>query len=84
MLGLGSGVQWRLKESKCKIFKSFLAYVFHKVVLHLNFVFFENLFTSSMFTFVSKTFENLCLIFFKYLDFNPQRLNVAFVFRMQI
>jgi hypothetical protein len=57
MLGLGSGVQWRLKESKCKILKSFLAYVFHKVVLHLNFVFFENLFTSSMFTFVSKTFE---------------------------
>jgi hypothetical protein len=59
------GVQWRLKESKCTKFKSFFGYVLHKVVLHLNLVFFEILFTSSMLTFVSKTFEKpLIDIFF--------------------
>ncbi len=52
-------MQWRLKESKCTNFKSFLAYVLKEVVLNLNLVFFEILFT-----FVSKTLEKPLIEFF--------------------
>jgi len=80
MLGLGSGVQWRLKKSKCKILKSFLAYVFHKVVLYLNLVFFEILFTSSMLAFVSKTFEKPLFDFFLIFRFQSTKVECCICF----
>jgi len=53
-----------VKRIKVHKILKFSAYVLHKVLLHLNLVFFEKLFTSSMLAFVSIFFEKPLIDFF--------------------